>query len=204
VADASSALTELGLVPIEADPVFSEDVPAGVVVSWTVPAAPTLVAGATVTKGTTVQIVASSGPAPRVVPDLTNMPIADATAALQTLGLVIAQIPDEFSNTIPVGAVIRQDLPPGSEAARGATVTVAVSKGPDLVAMPSLAGLDYNGIRAAIEGAGLAVGTVTGDTTQPFQSATVSGSAVADGQQFLRGTPVDLTFAPTPVVAPVV
>ena len=60
------------------------------------------------------------------------------------------------------------------------------------------------GMRAAIEGAGLAVGTVTGDTTQPFQSATVNGSAVADGQQFLRGTPVDLTFAPTPVVTPVV
>ena len=115
-----------------------------------------------------------------------------------------AQGVDEFNTTVPVGAVIRQDVPPGSEAARGATVTVIVSKGPDLVAMPSLAGLDYNGIVAAIQAAGLAVGTVTGDTTQAFQSASVSGSAVVAGQQFLRGTAVDLTFAPTPVVAPVV
>jgi hypothetical protein len=69
--------------------------------------------------------------------------------------------------------------------------------------MPPLAGLDYNAIRAAIEAAGLTVGTITGDTAQPFQSASVSGSAVADGQQFLRGTAVDLTFAPTPVVTTV-
>ena len=180
----------------------------GVIVSWSVPAAPTLTAGATVTKGTTVQVVASAGPAPRAVPDLTNLTVADATAALQTLGLVYAQVADEFSNTIAVGSVIRQDLPPGSEAARGATVTVAVSKGPDLVAMPSLAGLDYNGIAAAIQGAGLAVGAVKGDTTQALQSATVNGSPVIDAQQILRGTPIDLTFAPTPptttVVAPVV
>jgi serine/threonine-protein kinase len=200
---AKATLIDMGLVPIEADAVFSEEVPPGVVVSWSVPAAPTLVAGATVTKGTTVQIVASSGPAPRVVPDLTNMPAADATAAVTGLQLLYAQAPDEFSNTVPAGAVIRQDLPPGSEAAKGATVTVVLSKGPDLVAMPPLAGLDYNAIRAAIEAAGLTVGSVTGDTAQPFQSASVSGSAVADGQQFLRGTAVDLTFAPTPVVTTV-
>lgn len=203
VAEATAALNELGLVLIESEPVFDEVVLPGVVISWSVPAAPTLTAGGTVTKGTTVQVVASSGPAPRVVPDLTNLALADATTALQTLGLVVAQLPDEFSSTVPVGAVIRQDLVPGSEAARGATVTVTLSKGPDLVAMPSLAGLDYNGIVAALQGAGLVVGAVTGDTTQPFQSASVSGSAVVDGQQFLRGTAVDLTFAPTPVVTPV-
>ncbi|MGB8859197.1 MAG: PASTA domain-containing protein, partial [Ilumatobacteraceae bacterium] len=201
VADATATLTELGLVLIEADPVYDEVVAPGLIVSWTVPAAPTLAAGATVTKGTTVQVVASAGPAPRTVPDLANLPFADATAAVQALGLVIAQVPDEFSSTVAVGAVIRQDVPPGSTIARGATVTVALSKGPDLVAMPSLAGLDYNGIVAALQAAGLATGTITGDTTQPFLSATANGSTIVDGQQFLRGTAIDLTFAPTPVVA---
>ncbi len=198
VADATAALDQLGLVLIEADPAFDETVAPGLIISWTVPAAPTLTAGATVTKGTTVQVVPSAGPAPRTVPDLTNMPVADATAALQALGLVGVQLPDEFSNTVPVGAVVRQDVPPGTSVARGATVSFVVSKGPDLVAMPSLAGLDYNGMVAALQGAGLAVGTVTGDSTQPFLGATVSGSAVVDGQQFLRGTAVDLAFASTP------
>ncbi len=204
VPEATAALDELGLVIIQSDPVFDEVVLSGVIISWSVPAAPTLTAGATVTKGTTVQVVASAGPAPRVVPDLTNIAAADAAAALQALDLVYAQVADEFSNTVPVGSVIRQDLPPGSEAARGATVTVALSKGPDLVSVPPLLGLDYNAIVAAVQGAGLVVGTVTGDITQPFQSASSTGSGVVPGQQLLRGTPVDLTFAPTPVVAPVV
>ena len=203
VAAATGALEELGLVIIVSDPAFDEVVLPDVIISWTVPAAPTLTAGATVTKGTTVQVIPSAGPAPRVVPDLSNLTIADATAALQALGLAYAQVADEFSNTVPVGAVIRQDLPPGSEAARGATVTVAVSKGPDLVSVPSLLGLDYNAIVAALNGAGLTVGTITGDTTQQFQSASSNGSGLVAGQQLLRGTAVDLTFAPTPVVAPV-
>ncbi len=204
VPEATAALEQLGLVIIQSDAVFDEVVLPGVIVSWSVPASPTLTAGATVTKGTTVQVVPSAGPAPRTVPDLTNLSVADATAAVQTLGLVYAQAEDEFNNTVPIGSVIRQDLPPGSAAARGATVTVVVSKGPDLVSVPSLLGLDYSAIVASLEGAGLVVGNVTGDTTQPFQSASSNGSGLVAGQQLLRGALVDLTFAPTPVVAPVV
>jgi hypothetical protein len=51
---------------------------------------------------------------------------------------------------------------------------------------------------AALQTAGLAVGAVTGDTTQPLVSATASGSPIVVGQQFVRGTAIDLTFAPTP------
>ena len=198
LADATAQLTQIGLVLIEADPVFDEAVPPGVVVSWSVPAAPTLAAGATVTKGTTVQVVLSAGPAPRTVPDLTGMPVAEATALVQSLGLVAVPLPDEFSSTVPLGSVVRQEPAPATTVERGATVSVVVSKGPDLVAMPVLGGLGYDAIVAALNGAGFAVGTVAGDTTQALQSVTVSGSAVVDGQQFLRGTAVDLTFAPTP------
>ncbi len=196
--EATAKLVELGLVIIEADPAYDEIALLGVVVSWSVPAAPTLTAGATVTKGTTVQVVASLGPAPRTVPDLTALPLADATAALQALGLVIAQVPDEFSSAVPVGAVLRQDVAPGTGVARDSTVTVAVSKGPDLIAIPDLTGLDHNGIVAALQAAGFAAGAVTGDTTQAFLGATVSGTPIVVGQQFVRGTAVDLAFAPTP------
>jgi len=145
-----------------------------------------------------VQVIASLGPAPRTVPDLTALPLADATAALQALGLVIAQVPDEFSSTVPIGAVLRQDVAPGTVVARDSTVTVALSKGPDLIAIPDFTGLDHNGIVAALQAAGFVAGAVTGDTTQAFLGATVSGSPIVIGQQFVRGTTVDLAFAPTP------
>mgnify|MGYP001423339428 CR=1 FL=1 len=202
LADATAQLGELGLVLIEAEPQFDEVVVPGVVLSWSVPAAPTLGVGATVTKGTTVQVVLSAGPAPRSVPPLAGLTFEDATKVLQDLGLVIFRVPDEFDVNVPAGTVIRQDIPAGSAVERGAQVSVAVSKGQDVIVMPALAGLDYNTIVAALQGAGFVIGSVVGDTTQAFQSATVNAAPVVDAQQFLRGTKVDLTFAPTP--APVV
>lgn len=202
LADATAQLGELGLVLIEAEPQFDEVVVPGVVLSWSVPAAPTLGVGATVTKGTTVQVVLSAGPAPRSVPALAGLTFEDATKVLQDLGLVIFRVPDEFDVNVPAGTVIRQDIPAGSAVERGAQVSVAVSKGQDVIVMPALAGLDYNTIVAALQGAGFVIGSVVGDTTQAFQSATVNAAPVVDAQQFLRGTKVDLTFAPTP--APVV
>ena len=181
LADATAQLGELGLVLIEAEPQFDEVVVPGVVLSWSVPAAPTLGVGATVTKGTTVQVVLSAGPAPRSVPALAGLTFEDATKVLQDLGLVIFRVPDEFDVNVPAGTVIRQDIPAGSAVERGA---------------------DYNTIVAALQGAGFVIGSVVGDTTQAFQSATVNAAPVVDAQQFLRGTKVDLTFAPTP--APVV
>lgn len=198
VAEASEALTAVGLVLVEGDRVFSETVPVGVVVSWTVPAAPTLAAGATVVKGTTVQVIASAGPAPRTVPNLTGFSLADATAAVTALDLVIAQAPDEFSDTIPKGQVMRQDPAPDTALQIGATITVVLSKGPDLVAMPVLAGLDYNGIVAAVQNAGFTIGTTNGDTQLQFTGVQVAGLSVSAGQLFPRGTKVDLFFQATP------
>ncbi|MEQ1702444.1 MAG: PASTA domain-containing protein, partial [Ilumatobacteraceae bacterium] len=202
VPDATAALQEIGLVLVEGDAVFSETVPVGVIVSWTVPSVPGAVAGDTVTKGTTVQVIASAGPAPRTVPNLTGFSLADATAALQALDLVVAQGPDEFSDTIPAGQVMRQDPGPDAALQIGATVTVVLSKGPDLVTVPPLSGLDYNGIVAALQSAGFTIGTASGDTNLQLTGAAVNGTAVGAGQQFPRGTKVDLFFATAPPATP--
>lgn len=202
VPDATAALQQIGLVLVEGDAVFSETVPVGIIVSWTVPSVPGAVAGDTVTKGTTVQVIASAGPAPRTVPNLTGFSLADATAAVQALDLVIAQGPDEFSDTIPAGQVMRQDPGPDAALQIGATVTVVLSKGPDLVTIPSLAGLDYNGIVAALQNAGFTIGTASGDTNLQLTGVAVNGVQVGAGQQFPRGTKVDLFFATAPPATP--
>jgi serine/threonine-protein kinase len=192
---ATAKLQEQGLTVEVADPVNDETVPAGTVVSWTVPDSPTLVAGGTVVKGTAVRLVPSAGPAPRTVPDLTGMTTDVATQTLADLGLVLAPLPDEFSSTVPVGGVIRQDPAPGTAVARDSAVSVALSKGPDLITVPNLAGLDYAGIRAALEGAGFVIVTVNGNTTLQFTGVTTAdGAAVAAAQQLLRGTGLVLYF----------
>ena len=193
---ATDALTALGLVLVEAAPLFSDTVPAGVVLSWSVPDSPTLVAGDTVTKGTVVQVVLSSGPEPRIVPELTGTALDVATTALEAQALLIALGPEEFSATIPVGHVVSQSPTAGTTVEFGTTVTVVLSKGPDLVAIPSLAGLNPAGATTALTDAGFTVGVIDGNTALPFKNATVAGVIVAVGQQFPRGTVVDVHYTP--------
>lgn len=195
VTAATTALTEAGLVLGVQTPEFSEDVPVGLVIRWAVALQPNLVAGQEVIKGTSVDIVVSQGPAPRVVPDLRGLSIDAATAALNDLQLIINRADDEFSNDVPLGGVTTQSPVAGESLPKGSSVTVAVSKGPDLVAMPNLATLtNLDAVKVAITNAGLTVGNVTGRVRGAPIAATVGGQLVATGQLLPRGSVVDIVY----------
>ena len=161
--------------------------PAGTIVSWSVPSQPGLVAGDTVVPGTIVQVVVSIGAAPRTLPDFTGYSLADTRTALESAGLVLAQLPDEFSATVPVGMVVRQEPAVGQQVPAGGTVSVALSKGPDLVAVPPLADLTVAQAQAALSTAGLVLGTITGDPTGFAVLAEVDGQSIGAGAQLPAG-----------------
>jgi beta-lactam-binding protein with PASTA domain len=71
---------------------------------------------------------------------------------------------------------------------------LVVSKGRDLVPVPSLAGLNLTQATAALQAAGFVVGTVTGDPTTPLVQASASGVEVVAGEPVPRGSAIDLTF----------
>lgn len=191
---ATSTLQQLGLVLQQADPVFDEIVPVGIVISWMVPEQPGLRAGDTVTADTTISVVLSAGPQPRAVPNLTGMTIEQATSTLQPLGLVLAQLEPEFSNTIAAGLIARQDLPTDTSVDRDAVISVALSKGPDLVAVPPLGGLTLQQAKDTLAAAGLALGTVSGVPEGVLVAAQYQGVDVLPGQQLPRGSAIDITL----------
>jgi eukaryotic-like serine/threonine-protein kinase len=194
VVDAQQALTDLRLVPVDGPPEYSEEVPAGTVIRWQVQDDAALVAGAQVLPDTAIVITASLGPEPRPAPDLTNLTVAEATAALDALQLVSAQGEDVFSNDIEVGRVVTQDPAVGTPVERGGTVTFQVSKGPDLVTVPDLTGLSYPAAQEALAAAGLTVNSLLGTTEGTFVSISVAGAETQAGATFPRGTGVDLIF----------
>lgn len=173
---------------------FDEQVPTGIVLSWSVLAQPSLAAGAEVIQGTVVGVVVSKGPAPRVIPALGGLDEAAASAALAAVQLVVVRADDIFSNDIPIGQVADQSLPAGTEVPRDSTVTIALSKGPDVVLVPDLAGLDYASVQAAIANSGLLIGRVDGNTSGFLYAVSANGSPVVAGQQLLRGTPLRLSY----------
>ena len=192
-ATALATLTDSGLVLGVETPEYSEDVPAGVIIRWTISSQPTLVAGQEVIKGTAVDTFVSQGPAPRVVPDLTGMSIDSATTALTDLQLTINRGDDQFS-IVAAGGVATQSPAAGESLARGTAVTVAISKGPDLVAVPQLLTLKFDKVGPALEAAGFVLGTVSGNT-RGFPIAVFSaGQPVAVGQLLPRGTVLDVLY----------
>ncbi len=199
---ATADLLELGLVLEVGERAFSDDVPIDEVISWSVPDQPALRAGDTVLPGTSIVAVVSAGPAPRVVPELTALPVADATVAIEALDLLVVVGPEEFSNDIAPGSVIAQDPVAGTELPPGGTVTIVVSKGPDLVPVPPLAGLTVQQATDALAAAGLVIGQVSGDPAGVNVLAEVGGVSIGSGATFPRGTAIDLTFE-VPVVAEV-
>ena len=194
--DAATALATLsdgGLVLGVETPEYSEDVPTGVIIRWAVTSQPTLVAGQEVIKGTAVDTFVSQGPAPRVVPDLTGMSIESATTALTDIQLTINRGDDQFS-IVAAGGVATQSPAAGESLARGTAVTVAISKGPDLVAVPQLLNLKFDKVGPAIVNSGFVLGAVTGNTRGFPIAIYVAGQPVAVGQLLPRGTTLDLIY----------
>ena len=95
----------------------SATVPEGVVIS-TSPKS-----GTSLFRGDTVQLIVSEGPPPVTMPNVVDMPKADAIAELEALGLKVKV--DEGIVT-PLGRVYSQDPPAGATVPVGETVTLSI------------------------------------------------------------------------------
>src|SRR5262245_12698885 len=180
--DAQAALQQLGFA-VNVDHRFDESVPAGAVMG-TEPAVNT-----PVPKESVVTVVVSDGPAPVTVPDVTNNTYDAAAAALSAKRFAPSRAPDEFSSTVDTGKVIRTDPAAGTSAARGATVSIVVSKGPELIAVPQTKTMTLEAAQAALQAAGLQV-----DTTGYLPGRLVISSNPAAGSMVPKGTKVTLQF----------
>lgn len=107
---------------------FSEDVPAGAVVSQTPEGNTEAV------KGSVIKLVISKGKEPKfvTVPDITGLSLEDARNKLQTVNLKLSSdITQESSTSYISGTVMSQDPPAGTnQLHEGDEVKVVLSKGP--------------------------------------------------------------------------
>ncbi len=136
---------------------FDEEIAAGNVIGFDGEAPPERLP-----KGETVRLLVSDGPEPRVIPEVPDgaayEPIAAALEAIQ----LVPERAEEFSDDVGKGKVIRLSPEPGASVERGSTVTVVVSKGPDLVAVPDIIGLTLDEAEKALRDAGLELGEFAG------------------------------------------
>jgi eukaryotic-like serine/threonine-protein kinase len=111
-------------------------------------------AGARVEHGSKVNLLVSNGPRPLTVPDVHGKTFDDAKAFLASLGFVVGDPVERFSDTVPTGQVLASNPPPGTSSFAGATVTLVVSKGPQLYQVPDVTGKKIQDAIAIINRAG--------------------------------------------------
>ena len=137
---------------------------------------------------TTVKVIVSDGPTPVTVPTV-GKSYAAAAATITGAKLKPVKV-DAFSDTVPIGTVIRTDPAAGQKVARDSTVSILVSKGPDIVTVPELWNKTIDEATAVAQQAGLTV-TVSG-AYSPGKK--VRAQDVQPGSQVKRGTLVTLFF----------
>lgn len=151
---ARAAIVDAGLTVGAVTQAFSDTVASGSVISSTPEA------GAVVNHSTAVALVVSKGRQPATVPDVTGMTVDEATAALTAAGLTLGSSSEEYSDTVAEGGIISSSPAAGADGVfRGDAVDVVVSKGPEMVAVPSVQGMSESEARKALEDAGLQVTT---------------------------------------------
>ncbi|MBP9004096.1 MAG: PASTA domain-containing protein, partial [Candidatus Hydrogenedentes bacterium] len=196
-AAAESAITAAGLLVGTVTTACDNVVPAGAVIAQD-PAG-----GTSVTLGTSVNLVVSTGPCPVAVPDVVGLAQASAQAAIAAAGLAVGDVSVNCSNTVPAGDVISQSPAGGSLVAPGSSVNLVVSSGPCLVIVPNVVGQAQAAAQAAITDAGL-TSSVTLACSDTVPAGNVISQLPVGGTSVTLGSNVALTVStgPCPVEVP--
>ena len=182
--EASRTLADAGLALGAVTDAYSEDIPPGQVISQSV------AAGTSLAHDSTVDVVLSKGREPRTVPTLTGKGASAAKSSIEALGLV-ASPTEAYSDTVPEGQVISQQTREGSTVYRGDSVSYTVSKGPEMVTVPDVVGLQRQEAHDKLEGAGF---TVQEDLILGGFFNTVRSSDPAGGSKVKKGSTVTISI----------
>jgi len=154
VDQAAAIVTPLGL-DFEVIKEYSEDVPIGTIIR-TEPSS-----GQKARKGSSVNIFVSMGKERYLIPsDLAGKDPSEAISALEALTLVVSGTNEIFDETIPIGKVVGTEPIAGTSVAQRTPVTLLVSKGPTLIEVPNVVGMDVATATATLQTAGFQVTAV--------------------------------------------
>ena len=192
IADYTSALGMLDISIAANVTRFDDSAPADTIISVVGPDSTPVTAGSQLYRGDLVSLIVSAGP----VPDVEGRSTAWATKALEDVGLVVSVSPTtEFSDTVKKGAVIRVDH--AAKLAPGDSVTLVISKGPELIMIPEVSGLTIQQAKELLESLGF-VAEVSSDLPASLWGEDFAKAVSVDpasGLMSPRGTTITITGA---------
>ncbi|MDH6433649.1 beta-lactam-binding protein with PASTA domain/serine/threonine protein kinase [Streptomyces sp. SAI-144] len=185
LSNARTRLKAEGLQPGMVTREFSDDVPKGFVIS-TDPED-----GTTLRAGSAIALTVSKG-APVDVPDVTGEDLADARADLTEAGLKVKIATTRVNSEYDAGQVAKQTPVGDSQAADGDTVTLTISKGPEMIEVPDVTGDSVDDAKTELEAAGFQVDEDRG--LLGLFGDTVKKQSVKAGDTAPKGSTIKITI----------
>ena len=100
--------------------------------------------GSKVEKDSTVEVAISKGIETITMPDLKNLRVDEARNILEQSGISIGKIDSEYSIEIEKDHIVKQSIKAGDIVSKGTSIDFTVSKGPEMVTVPSVIGMHYD------------------------------------------------------------
>jgi len=164
---------------------FSEDVPRGSVIG-TDPGA-----GTARHSGSAIALIVSRG-SPVKVDDVRGASVDDATTTLREAGLKVKIADTQVTSEFDAGKVARQSPGAGEQVGEGDTVTLTISKGPEMVEVPDVVGQSVDDAKQTLGGAGFKVEEDRG--LLGLFGDTVKSQSVKGGDKAPKGSTITITI----------
>lgn len=154
----------------------------------------------------TASAAPSTTPLPQVaLPNFVGRPEVEVVAELAELGLIRRADPNNpalqpRNAPQPIGTIIEQDPPAGTQVAEGSDVAIIVSLGPQVVAVPNVTSQRFEDAQATLQQAGFVVEREDAPSQSVQEGFVISQDPQAEGR-IGRGETVTLTVSLGDVVA---
>lgn len=142
---------------------------------------------------------------PGTIPAVASKSVVQAQQLLSDAGFQ-SRTTEVFDDDVPSGLVVGSDPTAGTETRKFQPVSLLVSKGPQLFALPKLAGGTLVEAKNGLNQAEMALGTVTEQFDDSIAAGVVLAQDPAAGTPARHGTPVNLLVSkgPQPIPVPAV
>ncbi|HLE78397.1 MAG TPA: protein kinase [bacterium] len=127
-----------------------------------------------------------------IVPSLVGKPYSVAARLAAEARLRVELIEEAYSPTVPAGAVVSQDQPPGKQVKVGRVIGVVVSLGPEMIAVPDVQRRSLVEARVMIDQARLRIGELRETYNDEVKSGFIISQDPQPGARIIRGQPVNL------------
>jgi len=132
------------------------------------------------------------------VPSVVTLDKTAAQKKLTDAGFTVKFGTAEYDDKIALDSVIRTDPEPGDRVKEGSTVTVVLSRGPDVHAVPTVKGKSLEEAQGLLRQANLEVGTISPRYHETIPEGRVITTDPVAGEMKSRGSAIDIIVSSGP------